>query len=96
MEKVLCCAHFVKMVCIDIDFFPQKMKQGNYFKDLIASTVNFIELEDFDQFIISLYILMNNKYETPQVQCVFESLSNMSTIANDIMLSEVQKKFIFC
>lgn len=88
----LCCAHFVKMVCLDIEKFFPKMKQGNFFKDLIASTVNFKELEDFDLFIISLFILMNNKYETPEVQCVLETLANMSTIANDVILSEVQEK----
>lgn len=75
----LCCAHFVKMMCNDIDRFAKSNQQKHYFKDILASAILINNIKIFDVFVTNIYILLKSKQSDFLVQCALETLKNLCT-----------------
>lgn len=56
----LCCAHFMKMVCRDIDHLASNLNQKLLFKDIFAKAILIDNIYKFDVFFTNLFILMKS------------------------------------
>ncbi|CAH2003098.1 unnamed protein product [Acanthoscelides obtectus] len=64
----LCCAHFIKMICHDIDRIAKYDTQRRYFKDMLAAGLSIHNINDFDDFVCSTYIILNSQYNSHLVE----------------------------
>lgn len=74
----LCCAHFIKMVCKDIDNKAKNNEQKYFFKDLLASSILLGDIDNLDKFVFNTFIILKSPFRTTQTELALESVKSLS------------------
>lgn len=62
MITIRCFAHFIKILCKNVDRRDKNDYRKKNYEDLLAATVLIHDLNFFDSFVINIYLLMNSNY----------------------------------
>lgn len=90
----LCCAHFMKMVCKDVETVSKNINQSHYFKNLVATILLLQDIKILDEFILNFYILMFSPHENYTVTNAKEMFHKY--LQTDITLQEDNAEINVC
>lgn len=90
----LCCAHFVKMICRDVDSLCKDHTEKNFFKDLMAKAILINRMDVFDAFVSNIYIILKSQSYSNQVRDAVQAMNHLNDnhLRNEIMGSIVDSK----
>lgn len=75
----LCCAHFMKMMCKDVDNLSKCEEQRIYFKDQLAIAILINNINDCLTFIKNIYVILMSPFLNSAVEVAQDNLRLLST-----------------